>query len=57
VVDQDKHLVGIVTRTALVDIVYDALRGAPEANEEPASPINADIHAAATHDEGGATPQ
>jgi len=56
VVDAKKHLVGIVTRTALVDIVYDALRGAPEANEEPASPINADIHAAANH-EGGDTAQ
>lgn len=54
VVDKQKRLVGIVTRTALVDIVYDALRGAPEADETPASPINADIHAAATH-EGGDT--
>jgi len=56
VVDAMKHLVGIVTRTALVDIVYDALRGAPADNEEPASPINADIHAAATH-EGGESSQ
>ncbi|MFC6207915.1 betaine/proline/choline family ABC transporter ATP-binding protein [Levilactobacillus tongjiangensis] len=56
VVDEDKHLVGIVTRTALVDIVYDALHGAPDANEKPASPINADIHAAATR-EGGEMPQ
>ncbi|WP_261810497.1 betaine/proline/choline family ABC transporter ATP-binding protein [Levilactobacillus humaensis] len=56
VVDAKKHLVGIVTRTALVDIVYDALRGAPATDEEPASPINADIHAAATH-EGGESSQ
>ena len=56
VVDAKKHLVGIVTRTALVDIVYDALRGAPASDEQPASPINADIHAAATH-EGGESSQ
>lgn len=56
VVDAQKHLVGIVTRTALVDIVYDALRGAPASDEQPASPINADIHAAATH-EGGESSQ
>lgn len=56
VVDAKKHLVGIVTRTALVDIVYDALRGAPATDEEPVSPINADIHAAATH-EGGESSQ
>lgn len=50
VVDDQHRLVGIVTRTALVDIVYDALRGAPATDEQPASPINADIHAAATHE-------
>jgi len=56
VVDDHHHLVGIVTRTALVDIVYDALRGAPANDEQPASPINVDIHAAATH-EGSDDPQ
>lgn len=53
VVDDQHRLVGIVTRTSLVDIVYDALRGVPENDEQPASPINVDIHAAANH-EGGA---
>ncbi|MFC6274013.1 betaine/proline/choline family ABC transporter ATP-binding protein [Levilactobacillus tangyuanensis] len=56
VVDKDKRLVGIVTRTALVDIVYDALKGAPESDHKPASPINADIHATATK-EGGDSQQ
>ncbi|WP_125766815.1 betaine/proline/choline family ABC transporter ATP-binding protein [Lapidilactobacillus wuchangensis] len=50
VVNQEKQLVGIVTRTSLVDIVYDALRGAPATDEQPASPINVDIHAAANHE-------
>ncbi|CAJ1225679.1 glycine/betaine ABC transporter ATP-binding protein [Levilactobacillus zymae] len=54
VVDDDHRLVGIVTRTSLVDIVYDALRGAPATDEQPASPINADIHAAATREGGDA---
>lgn len=49
VVDDDHRLVGIVTRTSLVDLVYDALRGATD--EEPSSPFNADIHAAANRDE------
>lgn len=49
VVDDDHRLVGIVTRTSLVDLVYDALRGATD--EEPSSPFNADINAAANRDE------
>lgn len=49
VVDDDHRLVGIVTRTSLVDLVYDVLRGATD--EEPSSPFNADIHAAANRDE------
>ncbi|RXI78234.1 betaine/proline/choline family ABC transporter ATP-binding protein [Levilactobacillus suantsaii] len=49
VVDDDHRLVGIVTRTSLVDLVYDALRGATD--EELSSPFNADIHAAANRDE------
>lgn len=34
VVDRDKHLVGIVTRAALVDIVYDALWGEDDKADE-----------------------
>ncbi len=34
VVDQDNRLVGIVTRAALVDIVYDALYGEQHENGE-----------------------
>jgi osmoprotectant transport system ATP-binding protein len=30
VVDQNKHLVGIVTRATLVDIVYDSIWGEEE---------------------------
>jgi osmoprotectant transport system ATP-binding protein len=50
VVNATKQLVGIVTRTSLVDIIYDALRGAPATDEQPASPINANIHAVANHE-------
>jgi osmoprotectant transport system ATP-binding protein len=34
VVDDEQHLVGIVTRTALVDVVYDAIWGESEVTED-----------------------
>lgn len=37
VIDDDHHLVGIVTRATLVDMVYDALWGETDKNEAPTS--------------------
>lgn len=37
VIDDDHHLVGIVTRATLVDMVYDALWGETDKNETPTS--------------------
>ena len=34
VVDKNKHLTGIVTRSSLVDMLYDIIWGSQEAEEE-----------------------